>query len=69
MTDATSQKMKILSWLKAGKRVSPKLAIKKAQCFRLAARIYDLRQEGYQIECDMSEGYGEYFMLRQKRAA
>ena len=45
-----SQEMDILQYMKHKKTISPIIALQKFGCFRLAARIYDLRNKGYQIE-------------------
>jgi len=45
-----SQKAQILASLKSGVLVTPQMALKKWGCFRLAARINDLRNEGYCIQ-------------------
>ena len=46
-----SQNDKILGYMRAHKRgITPKVALNKYGCFRLAARIADLRRMGYEIE-------------------
>ena len=40
----------ILSHLKAGNYITAAGAIDLFQCYRLAARIHDLREKGYKIE-------------------
>lgn len=40
----------ILSHLKAGNYITQAGAIDLFQCYRLSARIYDLREKGYKIE-------------------
>jgi hypothetical protein len=45
-----TQKKAILSHLKKYKRISPVTALKEYGCYRLAARIHELRKEGYEIE-------------------
>lgn len=47
--DAKSQAGRILSWLKQGRKITPIQALEKWGCFRLGARINDLRNEGYHI--------------------
>ena len=44
-----AQNQFILEFLQSGKTLSPMQALHYYGCFRLAARIYDLRQEGYNI--------------------
>lgn len=50
-----SQNEKILTHLKSGKSLTPQAALKKFGTFRLAARIYDLRQAGHAILDDWHE--------------
>lgn len=47
-----SQNDQILSWLKKGRVINPKLALQKFGTMRLAARICDLRQAGNVIYSD-----------------
>lgn len=44
-----SQSKQILDYLQAGNALTPLEAMRKFNCLRLGARIYDLRQLGYQI--------------------
>jgi hypothetical protein len=44
-----TQKVRILAWLQEGWTLNPMQALAAFQCFRLGARIYDLRQEGHDI--------------------
>ena len=57
-----SQKVHILKRLKRGWTVTPLQALNDYDCFRLAARIYDLRNEGWPIEVDTSMGYAIYWL-------
>ena len=50
-----SQNRRILEDLKSGLTVWPSIALREHGCFRLAARIYDLRQAGWPIERKMIE--------------
>jgi Helix-turn-helix domain len=45
-----TQKELIKQYLLSGQMLSPIEALQKYSCFRLGARIYDLRKEGYEIE-------------------
>ena len=45
-----SQQDHILAFLRAGGRLTPKEALSRFGCFRLAARIYDLKAEGHDIQ-------------------
>lgn len=44
-----AQTKQILAHLKTGKAITPIDALERFQCFRLGARIYDLKQEGHVI--------------------
>ena len=50
-----TQTAQILGHLKTGKSITPIDALEKFQCFRLGARIYDLKQDGHTIHKDMVE--------------
>ena len=52
-TDA--QNNQILKYLQTGKSLTPMDALKKFGCFRLGARIYDLRCDGHSIMSQMVE--------------
>ena len=56
----TTQRMKILKHLQCGLSIPPMDALDRYKCFRLAARISELREDGYQITTDMSHGYARY---------
>lgn len=45
-----SQEQAILDYLKTGKSITQLDALKMFGCFRLGARIWDLRKKGYRIE-------------------
>jgi hypothetical protein len=47
-----SQNEKILNYLKKGKTITPITALNMFGCFRLAARISDLRKDGHTIHTD-----------------
>jgi len=58
-----SQKKLILARLQEGRMITPLEALLWFGCFRLGARIYDLRKEGYPIQTKLSkDGYAIYFM-------
>ena len=44
-----TQNQQILDYLKSGKTITPLTALKKFGCFRLSARILNLRQQGHAI--------------------
>tara|TARA_R100000152_G_C6645985_1_gene89018 strand:- start:96 stop:305 length:210 start_codon:yes stop_codon:yes gene_type:complete len=48
-----AQTQKILEYLKSGKTISPGEALVWAGSFRLAARIKELRDAGYNIQTEM----------------
>lgn len=56
-----SQESKILAYLKAGNSITPMVALQKFGCFRLGARIHDLKQSGYAINCRRVKRNGKTF--------
>ena len=54
MTQATQ----ILSALKRGEKLTPLQALKRYGCMRLAARIKDLRDAGYEINTTLTRTQG-----------
>ena len=46
---ALTQNQRILEYLKSGKTLTPLIALEKFGCFRLSARIFNLREEGHAI--------------------
>lgn len=63
-----SQCEQILGMLKSGP-VTAMDALQKAGCFRLAARIADLRQQGHHIETETIEVNGKHiaqYTLKEK---
>lgn len=49
-SDAETQNARILSFLKNGGRLTPKDALRMFGSFRLSARIFELREQGWPIE-------------------
>lgn len=45
-----SQKQEVLDFLQGGRIITPNAAIERFRCFRLAARILELRNDGHRIE-------------------
>jgi hypothetical protein len=45
-----TQSAMIIDWLAAGRGLTPLQALRKFGCFRLAARVSDLRSNGHAIE-------------------
>ena len=65
-----SQLNAILSHLKAGRPITAGTALGKFGCFRLAARIYDLKQMGHEIastrvETKDKKKVSQYSMISQ----
>ena len=64
-----SQTDQILNYLQAGNVLTPLEALRKFNCLRLGARIYDLRQQGYVINSLMikddksGKRYARYSLL------
>lgn len=52
-----TQKRQILAYLQTGATLSPLEALQRFGCFRLAARIANLRDEGYDIVTFRDEVY------------
>ena len=52
-----SQKHYILNHLHRYGFINPMIALREYGCFRLGARISDLREEGYNIITERTEGY------------
>ena len=50
LNNPDSQNSRILAWLKRGRTITPKLALELFDCFRLSGRIWELRNEGYDIK-------------------
>lgn len=44
-----AQRARIKSWLESGKAITPLNALQAFGCFRLGARIWELRREGLDI--------------------
>lgn len=45
-----TQAARILAHLRAGHRLTALEALERFQCFRLAARVHELRREGWQVQ-------------------
>ncbi len=52
-TSSDSQNAKILEWMLHGNKITQLDALKLCGCFRLASRIHDLRERGYDIIREM----------------
>ena len=53
-----TQSEQILGYLKTGKTLTPLEALYDFDCFRLSARIHDLKAQGWPITCDLMEVNG-----------
>lgn len=51
----------ILADLKKGFKITPLQALTDYGCFRLGARIHDLKRQGYQIDTEMKTIQGKRF--------
>jgi hypothetical protein len=47
-----NQNLMVLAHLKTGKELTPLEALNDYGCFRLAARIYELKRRGWPIHCE-----------------
>ncbi len=56
-----SQSENILKYLKDGKSLNPIDALNIFGCFRLGARVNDLRKEGHDIKTDIIQRNGKRF--------
>ena len=56
-----TQNQQIKSYLEKGKSITPIQALNKFGCFRLAARISDLRNDGLNITTKIVTKYGKTF--------
>lgn len=57
----------ILKHLEAGRAITPIEALQRYNCFRLGARIYDLRRAGYAIGMTLSKGAKKYAIYRLEK--
>jgi len=62
-----SQNERILAYLKSGKAITQQDAIELFDCYRLSARIADLRKKGYAIKTNNvfkgSIHYAKYYLV------
>ena len=56
-----SQNTQILNYLEKGKKLTPLAALNKFGCYRLSARILDLRQRGHNIITENISKNGKTF--------
>ena len=62
----SKQNQQILAHLQEGKTITPLEALDLFGVFRLAARIHDLREAGFPIECDKVEVGGGKSVARYR---
>ena len=61
MAKSISQKAEIQAWLERGHRITPIQALDKWGCFRLAARVGELRGDGLEIDTTFQHKNGKVF--------
>ena len=61
MAKPISQKAEIQAWLERGHRITPIQALEKWGCFRLAARVDELRKNGLEIDTSYQSKNGKVF--------
>lgn len=66
-----TQNEQVLAYLKTGKTLTPLDALREFGCFRLSARIYELKDKGWPIYCDrrdVGDGkvVGHYTLVNDK---
>lgn len=69
MTDSTAQSAQILAYLREGNSLTPLEALNRFGCFRLGARIWDLKREGHDIHTEMVEVGGGKRVARYRLAS
>lgn len=72
MSRLNSQNAMILNFLESGESLTPIEALEKFQCFRLAARMNDLRKKGYVIQTeilkdDNGKSYASYSIPKDQK--
>lgn len=63
-TRKKSQKQQILDYMLDGNEITPIDALNKFGCFRLGARIADLKKDGYDIKTRIAKGDKNYAIYR-----
>ena len=61
MAKSMTQKAEIQAWLERGHRITPMQALDKWGCFRLAARVGELRGDGLEIDTSYQSKNGKVF--------
>ena len=67
--NAATQNAQILAWLRDGKAITPLGALTMFGCFRLSARIHDLRRQGHPIYTITVKHDGKRFAMYGLRQA
>ena len=72
MSRLNSQNAMILNFLESGESLTPIEALEKFQCFRLAARMNDLRKKGYVIQTEIlkdnnGKSYASYSIPKDQK--
>lgn len=69
VSEYESQNKAILSYMMSGNAITPIEALNKFWCFRLGARIHNLRQDGHNIKTTMikrnGKRFAEYSMVKK----
>ena len=58
------QDLAVLAWLKENGTINPLEALREIGCFRLSARIHNLRKKGYQITTKRISQKGRFGAVR-----
>lgn len=61
-----TQKESVLEYMRANKTITPMEALGKFGCFRLAAVIWELRNDGYNIETKINDDGKAYAIYTLK---
>jgi hypothetical protein len=61
MNKIQTQSDQILSYLQSGKAITPIDALNMFGCFRLGARIFDLKQKGHSIKTEIIRKDGKNY--------
>ena len=56
-----TQTQAIYEYLKQGNSITPLEALEKFGCFRLGARIWELKDQGFNIQMTMVKNNGKHF--------
>jgi hypothetical protein len=61
MNQIQTQSDQILNYLQSGKAITPIDALNMFGCFRLGARVYDLKQKGHSIKTEIIRKDGKNY--------